>query len=875
MPSLANFDNGMDQLAVQCKKKLESFRIRELKDVLSKIGVGKQGRKQVLVDKIMAIMLSAERGHFTAMGVGPKSESLGSRNSRSREDVARIIDDIYSVINNENGGNLSNLKRQRTLHGVTNATQSKIQCPCGNQMDFGRMIQCEDPTCFAWQHVNCVVVPEKEDMKPEIPPNFYCELCRIQHGDPFLVSVAHLLMPIKTTASIVYSPEKGASLMQNVEASFNLTDSHQELLQDPHYGLQIWCVLIGDEVKFRMHWPLKAELRVNGHFVRVTNRPGQQKLGTNGRDDGPMVTSIILVLCFITSFCLGVRIVQRLTVDQVLNLVPSEGEGESLDVALARVRRCICGGASLNDDSDSDLEVVSESVTVNLRCPMSGSRIKVAGRFKACTHMRCFDLQTFVELTQRTRKWQCPNCLKNYSLRDLVIDPFFTPIAKALESYNEDVTEVEMKPDGCWRPKIDGEAMSNEVWRSPSGVITMTNDANQLNSVSNPVKMEEDVLGEMFTLNPGPERAHDGLWKVNTHSGHGNYMLNDMLTDYTYEFLKSGTISSSSAVAISKEISSVNYEPLQLHKKLGQEDVEVDSCPVTAPANDPPYQFLVGLDNRGEAADIIILSDDEDGLTDPKINVERTCSFDSNLFEMQGINRDLDFQRIDYPEAPSIELGFQHRTVPLDFLGTGEGISTVPAQEELLQRERLHDPLSLWNSATECLVSQSSNHINWSMAMREQIPDLSVSASFGHAFKSKVTNTSAGGGCRISINGSLKQQRAVSDPSLREFLPHQPARHTATVSGQGHNIAMTDEMHGNWFSLSLGVDETLNAGTPLYSFCDSGTQIDPIVKPVSPILDLGHYGTQVNDSSFRGESTTSIAASECQRDYFSIDSSSA
>ena len=47
------------------------------------------------------------------------------------------------------------------------------------------------------------------------------------------------------------------------------------------------------------------------------------------------------------------------------------------------------------EDGDSDLEVVSDSVTVNLRCPMSGSRIRAAGRFKPCEHMGCFDFQIF------------------------------------------------------------------------------------------------------------------------------------------------------------------------------------------------------------------------------------------------------------------------------------------------------------------------------------------------------------------------------------------------------------------------------------------------------------------------------------------------
>ena len=53
-------------------------------------------------------------------------------------------------------------------------------------------------------------------------------------------------------------------------------------------------------------------------------------------------------------------------------MIPKEGEGESFVDALARVRRCLGGGgATDNADSDSDLEVVTESVTVNLHCPVS------------------------------------------------------------------------------------------------------------------------------------------------------------------------------------------------------------------------------------------------------------------------------------------------------------------------------------------------------------------------------------------------------------------------------------------------------------------------------------------------------------------------
>lgn len=57
---------------------------------------------------------------------------------------------------------------------------------------------------------------------------------------------------------------------------------------------------------------------------------------------------------------------------QVLNLIPKEPEGEQFEDALARVCRCIGGGAALNNaDSDSDLEIVADSVIVNLCCPVS------------------------------------------------------------------------------------------------------------------------------------------------------------------------------------------------------------------------------------------------------------------------------------------------------------------------------------------------------------------------------------------------------------------------------------------------------------------------------------------------------------------------
>uniref|UniRef100_A0A2P2MH64 Uncharacterized protein MANES_11G142100 n=1 Tax=Rhizophora mucronata TaxID=61149 RepID=A0A2P2MH64_RHIMU len=82
----------------------------------------------------------------------------------------------------------------------------KIRCPCGNSLETESMIKCVDPRCEVWQHVGCVLVPEKfVDDDPQLPDLFYCEICRLSRADPFWVSVAHPLYPVKLATTNIPS----------------------------------------------------------------------------------------------------------------------------------------------------------------------------------------------------------------------------------------------------------------------------------------------------------------------------------------------------------------------------------------------------------------------------------------------------------------------------------------------------------------------------------------------------------------------------------------------------------------------------------------------------------------------------------------------
>lgn len=905
----------MDPLALQCKKKLETFRIRELKDVLSRIGVGKQGKKQVLVDKIMAIILTPEREPFTSMGL--KFEKLSVRYSKTREDVARAIDDVYRLQRcdapdlatriepgNSNGVGSVPVSSYRlaghSIHTGMPRVDSRTRCPCGSTLESGTMIQCEAPSCLALQHVSCVIVPEKEDMKPEIPSHFFCEICRIQHGDPFCVSVAHPLMPSKTTATIVFAPEGGSSILQNLEASFMLTRKDWELLHIADFDLQIWCVLLGDEVAFRMHWPLKADLRVNGDYVRVTNRPVQQKLGANGRDDGPVITDLIREGLNIVSFtahdgryfCLGVRIIQRLTMDQVMSSIPSESQGESFDLSLSRVQRCIGGGGgALDDDTDSDLEVVSEWVTVNLRCPMSGSKIKLAGRFKPCVHMGCFDLHTFVELNRRARKWQCPLCLKNYSLKDLIIDPFFTQITRALENYNEDVSEVEMKPDGCWRPKQEGDSKLNEPWRSPVGLSNLGSGVISSEKVFNPVKVEEEGLSvERVPLKIGFKRTQDGSYKVIQNLGPADLNTSNMMHELHHQAVQNKVKSLNSIATASNEVSSINQEPVELSNLFEADEVEISSSFVNAPTNTFSSDFLGGELDQGTPPDVIVLSDTEEEYSNAcNLAAEGLSLFHPNSVALQH-NDEGCFLNVEWGLACNIsntavtnaDVGsFQRNaTVALDFFGTNrEALAATLVQEKSQQRESYAGPYNFLSSVTDVATVGQSSHPPNIFSAGQAYKHAGENSVLESAYVSNIEETQNFDGLtNQSTSNEGTYGLLVSDSSLRDLLPHQPARCTADSNGHVPQEALNDAMQDKWFSLTLGGSESLpDAATPLYQSSHHRTEVDTPDNPASALYNLSNYRTGLDGSMLTSKVTkdsTVTQPSQYQKALFCIESDS-
>ncbi|KAJ8535538.1 hypothetical protein K7X08_023258 [Anisodus acutangulus] len=790
-------------LVTSCKDKVAQFRVKELKDVLTQLGHSKQGKKQDLVDRILAI-LSDER----VAGVPPK------KNSARKEEVAELVDGIYRKMQVSGATDLasksqivSDSSNVKSKEEIEDTYQMKIRCPCGSSFQAETMIQCEDTRCRTWQHASCVIIPEMPTERgfPIFRETFYCELCRLSRADPFWVMTANPIYPAKFAITSVSADSTNS--MQRIEKTFQLTRADRELLAKQEYDVQAWCMLLNDKVQFRMQWPQYADLQVNGVPVRCMNRPGSQLLGANGRDDGPIITQcssdginkILLTGCDARIFCFGVRLIKRRTFQQVLNVIPKEPDGEVFDDALVRVRRCVGGGnATENADSDSDLEVIADFIPVNLRCPMSGLRMKVAGRFKPCVHMGCFDLEVFVEMNQRSRKWQCPICLKNYSLEHVIIDPYFNRITSQLRIY-EEVTEIEVKPNGSWRAKAEGGRRSlGDLgrWHLPDGTLIESQDIESKPKPGILKHVKQEGGSESPSLLKVGLKNRNGLWEISKPEDMQTFPYGDSVSENFENHIQDIIPMSSSATGSGKEGEdpSVNQDS----------DVNFD-FPIDLETISPNFVPAYGGNDHNPPApagdaEVIVLSDSNEE-NEPLIS---SASIYNN----------------NQTDAPIVS-----------FPGRPKGIS-----------DSCHDDHALVNGGKSCLGLFNANDDEFGMNMWP-LPTVNLG---GPGFRWFGSDTDVSGSlvdmqhvsinCASSINGyslaadtgtgscTLLPESPVdhpntemnaglvnnplsfgnNDPSLQIFLPPIPSD-ASVKADMGHQPGVSTGVHTeDWISLRLG-----------------------------------------------------------------------
>ncbi|XWS73739.1 hypothetical protein CRYUN_Cryun02cG0154500 [Craigia yunnanensis] len=674
--------------------------------------------------------------------------------------------------------------------------------------------------------------------------------------------------------------------MQSVEKTFQITRADKDLLTKQDYDVQAWCMLLNEKVPFRMQWPQYADLQVNGIPVRAINRPGSQLLGANGRDDGPIITpctndeinKITLTGCDARVFCFGVRIVKRRTVQQILNMIPKETDGERLEDALSRVCRCVGGGtATDNGDSDSDLEVVADFFGVNLRCPMSGSRMKVAGRFKPCVHMGCFDLEVFVELNQRSRKWQCPICLKNYSLENVIIDPYFNRITSKMRNCGEDITEIEVKPDGSWRPKAKSENERRELgdlaqWHSPDGTLCGSGSAEVKPSAETSKQIKLEGTSEGHTgLKIGIRKNSNGYWHVSKPEEMNTSSASRLQERFEHHEQKIIPMSSSATVSGKDgEDVSVNQDGGGTYD-FTSNGIELDSMPLNI---DSAYEFT----DRNPSAPagnekIIVISDSDE---ENEILISSATAYKDNQNDAGGLN---------FPVAPGISHLYSEDPSlgpagNLDLFTPNDEFDMTlwplpPGTEEVSGFQLFSTDTGVSDALS--LVDLQRNSLNCPSSMNGYT--LAPETTMGSA---TLVPGSSIGQTETDINDGLVDNTLFGgeDPSLQIFLPTRPSGASAQSDLRDQADVSNGIRTDDWISLRLGGGASGGHGnSATVNGLNSRQQIPSREHAMDSLADtasllLGMNDSRPEKSSRQRSESPFLFPRQKPRLYLSIDSDS-
>ncbi len=152
------------------------------------------------------------------------------------------------------------------------------------------------------------------------------------------------------------------------------------------------------------------------------------------------------------NLCIIVELIELKTVDQLLHDIITEHDihtkhlssTEDAPVLLQRTAR-------VEEGEVEDEAIVHEpSSKISLHCPWSACRPKIPFRGKRCTHLGCFDLETFLHICSTSKLFECPFDSQPLPLEDLEYAHDMHQVLQILQ-LNEEADFIDVNSDGSWR----------------------------------------------------------------------------------------------------------------------------------------------------------------------------------------------------------------------------------------------------------------------------------------------------------------------------------------------------------------------------------------------------------------------------------------
>uniref|UniRef100_A0A3Q7J059 SP-RING-type domain-containing protein n=1 Tax=Solanum lycopersicum TaxID=4081 RepID=A0A3Q7J059_SOLLC len=428
-------------------------------------------------------------------------------------------------------------------------------------------------------------------------------------------------------------------------------------------------------------------------------------------------------------------------------------------------------------------------------------------------------------------QWQCPICLKNYSLEHVIIDPYFNRITSQMRSCGEDVTEIEVKPDGSWRAKTESDRRSlGDLgrWHLPDGSLSESPDIESKPKPEILKQVKQEGGSDGNGLKVGLKKNRDGLWEISKPEDQTFSSGNRLRENFGQDVIPM----SSSATGSGKEGEdrSVNQDGNgNLEFSNNAFDLEAISLNI-----DPPYGFGNGNPSipAGDA-EVIVLSDSDE---ENEPIIPSGAVFNNN-----------------HSDAPVVSFPAQPLGIPDSFHDS----ALVNGGNSCLGLFNSNDDefgMNLWSlpSGTQggpgfqlfssdadvsgSLVDVQHESINCTSSMSGY--GLGAESGIGSASLLPETYTDRP---NADINDSLVDNPlgfSGNDPSLQIFLPTRPSI-TSVEAARDQPDVSNGVGTEDWISLRLGGDGGVPGDTAVANGLSSGQQVQTKDTALDSLADTG------------------------------------
>ena len=335
--------------------------------------------------------------------------------------------------------------------------EKKVKCMCGlsNIPSENEIKQCT--TCNYSQHLKCL----KE--AANINRFYECPLCQFKNLDPNIEVLDNLVesfyLPFDDLINGSY--KKSLKFFYKKEQS----KKYREMIdQGKSIFLAIRCLRL-DSIGYEHHWPLNCKMSLNRRTIldlKLAKYPPMSK----PREDWPIIfnyennkfhekckhISINNLLeenylefennykendNDVYSYVISINVIKTLARSSIITRTENLKDRSIL-------MRLLIDSNNLNKNN-----IISHEKVQLIDVYKNSTRINQPARGLSCEHASVFDLESFLSMNEKSRKWNCPRC--NKKATRFYIDNFLLDFLEK----NKDIKEINFNHENCSYSLID------------------------------------------------------------------------------------------------------------------------------------------------------------------------------------------------------------------------------------------------------------------------------------------------------------------------------------------------------------------------------------------------------------------------------------